>query len=275
MLEKLGCTTLCYPVRQYDHLKRALEGIAGAGFRGVGVTSIGGFGEHLMPEKQTAEEIAAVKDWLAEYGLTCTCIVGPHCLNGEDGVARFKQRIDLAVTLGTDLVEGGTFWPFVNRRPYSEQEWREATDLFYYRLGRAAEYAADKGVRISVETHTGLTPTGESCMPFLERVDTDVVGITYDTGNILHRDPSARPEEDIRHVLGHIFSMHLKDFSSDEARRRPAIGEGDVNFPAVFDYLRRSGFTGPCNLEGVGGDTDEASDEMLKASYAYLKSILS
>lgn len=145
-----------------------------------------------MPERQTAAEVEAVRGWLAEYNLTCTCIVGPHCLNSEDGVTRFKRRIDLAVALGTDLVEGGTFWPFNGRLPYSESEWRRATDLFYYRLGRAAEYAASKGVRITVETHTGLTHTGEQCLPLLERVDTDVVGITYDTGNILHRDPSAR-----------------------------------------------------------------------------------
>lgn len=274
MLDQLGCTTLCYPVRQYGHLKRALAGIAKAGFKGVGITSIGGFGEHLMPEAQSADEIAAVKDWLAEYGLACNCIVGPHCLNSEDGVARFKLRIDLAVTLGTDLVEGGTFWPFQNRRPYSETEWREATDLFYYRLGRAAEYAADRGVRITVETHTGLTPTGESCVPLLERVDTDVVGISYDTGNILHRDPSGKPEEDIQHVLGHIFSLHVKDCNPEDPRSRPAIGEGAVDFPAVFEHLRKSGFTGPANLEGVGGDTDGASDEKLKASYAYLASIL-
>ncbi len=271
---QLGCTTLCYPVRQYDRLKRALEGIAKAGFRGVGITSVGGFGEHLMPERQTAAEIEAVRGWLAEYHLTCTCIVGPHCLNSEDGVARFKRRIDLAVTLGTDLVEGGTFWPFNGRLPYSESEWRRATDLFYYRLGRAAEYAASKGVRITVETHTGLTHTGEQCLPLLERVDTDVVGITYDTGNILHRDPSARPEEDIRHVLGHVFSLHVKDYDPKDPRARPAIGQGAVNFPAVFEQLRRSGFAGPANLEGVGGDTEEASDEKLRESYAYLKSIL-
>lgn len=274
MLNQLGCTTLCYPVREYDRLKRALEGIAAAGFRGVGIASIGGFGEHLMPEKQGAEQIGAVREWLTEYGLTCTCVVGPHCLNSEDGVERFKRRIDLAVSLGTDLVEGGTFWPFHNQRPYAESEWRRATDLFYYRLGRAAEYADGKGVRITVETHTGLTPTGESCLPLLERVGADVVGITYDTGNLLHRDPSAKPEEDIQHVLSHIFSLHVKDYDPKDPRARPAIGKGAVNFAGVFEQLRRSGFAGPANLEGVGGDTEEASDEKLRGSYAYLKSIL-
>jgi sugar phosphate isomerase/epimerase len=76
-------------------------------------------------------------------------------------------------------------------------------------------------------------------------------------------------------VLGHIFSLHVKDYDPKDPRGRPAVGEGAVNFPAVFDHLRRSGFVGPANLEGVGRDTEEASDEKLRASYAYLKSILS
>jgi sugar phosphate isomerase/epimerase len=274
MINQVGATSLCYPDREYGKLKRALEGTAGAGYKNVGITSIGGFGEHLMPEKQSGAEIAAVKDWLAEYGLTCTCIVGPHCLVSPNGVDTFKRRIDLAVTLGTDLVEGGTFWPFNGRRPYREHEWREATELYYFRLGRAAEYAASKGVRIAIETHTGLTHTGEQCLPLLERVDTDVVGIVYDTGNILHRDPEDKPEEDILHVIDNLFSLHLKDFSSDENNRRPGIGEGDVDFPAVFEQLKKSGFTGPMNLEGVGGPTAEESDAKLKGSYDYLCSVL-
>jgi sugar phosphate isomerase/epimerase len=274
LIDHLGATTLCYPNRNFDGLKRALRGISDAGFRNVGITSIAGFGEHLMPEKQTETEIESVMEWLGEYGLTCSCIVGPHCLNSDGGVATFKRRIDLALTLGTDLVNGGTFWPFVGKAPYGRTEWREATERFYYRLGQAAEYAADRGVRIAIETHAGLVHTGEQCVPLLARVDTDVVGIVYHTGSVFQHDPHGRPEEDIRHVIGGLFGVHVEDVDAENARSGPRLGEGKVAFPALFQVLTEAGFTGPVCVMGVAPPTVHEADAALKNSYNYLCSIL-
>jgi hexulose-6-phosphate isomerase len=80
----------------------------------------------------------------------------------------------------------------------------------------------------------------------------------FDVGNVVL---FGFPEDWIRTLGKRIVRVHLKDF---RFRKRVAefvnLGEGDVNWPAVYRSLAEIGYKGPATLELPGGDVEYLKD---------------
>ena len=128
----------------------------------------------------------------------------------------------------------------------------------YERLRAAGEVAAAHGVTIALETHPDLATNGEIARRTMEAVDHPNVRVNFDTANVhfYNRDTDTLRELDA--TIDYVAAMHLKDTNGGfHTWHFPALGQGVVDFPAVFARLDSIGYTGPYTLEieGIEGET--------------------
>jgi D-psicose/D-tagatose/L-ribulose 3-epimerase len=102
----------------------------------------------------------------------------------ERGVGYLKSCIDVAQSLGSSTV-AGPFYSAVGRcwRSTAEERARDVDEVARI-LRSLGEYAADRGVRLGVETlnrfETSFLNTTEQALELIERVDHPAVGLTLD-----------------------------------------------------------------------------------------------
>jgi sugar phosphate isomerase/epimerase len=107
-------------------------------------------------------------------------------------------------------------------------------------LQRLAPIARDLGIHLNVETHEEITSF--EVVRLVEAVGPDVMGVTFDVGNVLQRGES--PLAAARRVAPYVRQTHIKDailaFAPDGAgvvcQFRPC-GEGGVDFDAILPLL--------------------------------------
>jgi sugar phosphate isomerase/epimerase len=181
-------------------------------------------------------------------------------------------------------VEWTDWWggEFVNTdegpRPEGMDDER-AFEVMEYTLSEAVEAAERHDVTIGLEPHQEFTADAETFHRLLTLVDSDHIGINYDTGNsyLQGNDPVEYLE-----ALGpeRVVHLHAKDITieqSDEERGEVtgtpvgcAVGEGVVDWPAVFDVLSDAGFDGVVSVEcGTIDEAERSHDYLTDLSSAY------
>ncbi len=187
----------------------------------------------------------------------------------EAGVADLKKLIDNCVACGTThLMVGGTTNPKLH-------------EIYYKAVAEACDYAATKGVVLSVKPHGGSNSTGPQCRKIVELVGKKNFGLWYDPGNIFfYSNAALDPAEDSKTVDGLVVGMSVKDYRpmkenpAAPAKKSPYTGDvmltpgtGMVNFKTVMANLRRGGFTsGPLIVECLEkGDLPAIAAEAKKA----------
>ena len=105
------------------------------------------------------------------------------------------------------------------------------------------------------------------------------VGINFDTANVhYHTNRKIDTVDEIQKILDYIRAVHLKDtMGGYHAWNFPALGEGIVNFKAVFELLNSRGFEGPftMELEGIEGENIDRAGILnrVEDSFQYLKDL--
>jgi L-ribulose-5-phosphate 3-epimerase len=248
-------------------LDEALEGIAAAGFKYVELSAVRGWTEHVPLEAAPAD-IAAIKAKLARWGLTASALSGHSDLTTATGLVDGKKAVDLCPQLGITLMNtaiGGH---------YSENENKAA---FMGHIHELADYAAERGVLISLEVHGDIMATGQISIPLIEEIDRPNVGINYDTANCVFYG-GVEACDDIRPVAPLLMHIHLKD-KRGGARvwDFPAVGEGHVNFWGLFKILEQEGYTAPFSVEiefsGLPWPPLEEVHRSMKVSYRTLSAL--
>lgn len=230
----------------------------------------GGSAAYFAPELMDAADLQRLKDRLSGLGLSAVSI-GAYCnLLDPRQVDRLLRRIDFARDLGAQNVVSDA----TRQLEVDAGEWRRLANTLRY-LG---DYAADRGVRIALETHGGLTRNGTLAARLLAAVDHPAVGVNYDTGNIYYYNDDLNPAEDVRQVADKVFQVHLKDTSGGKGEWMFCpLGDGRVDFPAIFHTLQQAGFAGPYSLElegRRGEDLNRAGHRaVIEKSLGYLKNI--
>jgi inosose dehydratase len=223
----------------------------------------------FVPEVLGDKEVQLMRDRLAGLDLT-PLTVGAFCDLLEPGqVEALRCRIDFAQRLGASYVLGDA-----TAHPDPGDGYGKLANTLRY----LADYAADRGVHIALETHEGPTRNGKVAAEFLERVDHPNVGLNYDTGNIFYYNDGIDPADDVRQVAGRVTHVHLKDTSGGKGEWRfCALGEGRVQFPTVLETLQAAGFRGPYCLEVEGVEGEDLNREgyfrRLQQSLHYLEQI--
>lgn len=250
---QIGCFTR--PWADYDY-RVALDGIAGAGFNFVGLmTAKGGV---LITADTPQENVALMSAEAKARGLAFSSIWGGNFMQRNsltDAIWRLRRLIDHAASCECPgLLLGG-----VGKA--------ELVDIYYRAVAECCDYAAARGVRLSVKPHGGANSTGPQCRRLIEKVGHPNFGLWYDPGNIFYcSDGMLDPVEDVAGVDGLVVGMSVKDFlPPKEVMFTP--GRGRVNFPKVIARLRQGGFNaGPLIVECLDpGDAAHLEVEARKA----------
>jgi len=252
---QIGCYTR--PWAKYDY-RAALDAIAEAGFKYAGLMTTKSKTGLVISVATTLEEAQQVGHEVTKRGLHVVSVYGgdiPVTKSLDAGIAGLKKLIDnCAACRAKNLLMGGTG----NQKLYS---------AYYKAIAECCDYAAEKGVGISVKPHGGLNATGPQCRKTVEMVGHPNFRIWYDPGNILYySNGRLDPVSDAATVDGLVTGMCVKDYRHP---KNVAVtpGTGQVDFPAVLARLAKGGFTGgPLVVECLEpGDAKKTLSEAKKA----------
>jgi len=258
---QIGCYTR--PWAQFDYLT-AFDGIAGAGFRYAGLmTSKTG---NVITKDTTLEQATSVYEEARSRGLRIASLYGGNFdvrKSVTEGIAGLKRLIDCSsVCSCPNLLLAGI----------ADQK---LVENYYKVVEECCDYAAGKGVGISVKPHGPLNSTGRECRPLIEKVGHKNFRLWYDPGNIyFYSDGKLSPVDDAAEVDGLVSGMSVKDFRMPkDVNVTP--GTGMVDFPAVMARLRKGGFKrGPLIVECLAtGDVSFVNSEARKA-YQFLEELM-
>jgi len=190
---------------------------------------------------------SAVKSELDRHGLTQLGINTAPGREGEFGLAAqpgrerdwdvvFKQALEYVVSIGGRAIHCMTGVVPPEQRPAAET-------VFIKNLTRAAETAARANITLLIEPINAYDRPGyflsrvEHAADIIAKVGAPNVRIQFDfyhvqimSGDLIRRFEKFLP------VIGHV------QVASVPARHEP--DEGEINYPAIFDAIDRSGYAG-------------------------------
>jgi sugar phosphate isomerase/epimerase len=252
---QIGCYTR--PWADCDY-RVAFDAIAEAGFKYAGLMTTKGGNHLVLSVETTPEEAAKVGEEVKKRGLRVPSVYGgdiPVAKSLEAGIAGLRKLIDNCAAVGcTNLLMGGVGDP-------------KMVGPYYKAITECCDYAAEKGMGISVKPHGGTNSTGPQCRKLIESVKHPNFGLWYDAGNIhYYSDDKIDAVDDAATVDGLVVGLAVKDFRPPkDVEVTP--GDGKVKFPAVMARLKKGGFThGPLVIECLSpGDLPQRLAEAKKA----------
>ena len=251
---QIGCYTR--PWAKHDY-RVALDAIAEAGFKYAGLMTTKSKTNLIISVSTTPEEAEQVGLEVKKRGLKIPSVYGggiPVQKSLKAGIEGLRKLIDNCAACGAaNLMMGGVG----NEKLYND---------YYKAIAECCDYAAEKGIGISVKPHGGLNATGPQCRKTVERVGHKNFRIWYDPGNILYySEGKLDPVDDAATVDGLVIGMCIKDYKHP---KNVAVtpGTGQVDFHAVLARLKEGGFTaGPLVVECLDpGDLKQTLAEAKK-----------
>jgi len=252
---QIGCYTR--PWDQFDY-RTALDGIAESGFQYAGLMTAKGKSWIIITTDTSLEEATEIGEEVRKRGLKLASLYAgefPVAKSVQAGIEGLQKLVDNCAACGApNLMLGGVG----DEKLY---------DDYFTAVRECCNYAAAKGVGLSMKPHGGLNATGAQCRAAVERVGQRNFRIWYDPGNILYySDGMLDPVADVPSVNGLVVGVSVKDYRHPkEVLVTP--GTGQVNFKGVFDRLKKGGFTrGPLIVECLArGNVSEITAEARKA----------
>ena len=213
-----------------------------------------------------ADAVNALRAELNAHGLIATSLLGSCDVQSETVVSDFQTTLDIASQMDVNIIFASVH--------------AGDTDLnaVYDRLRAIGENAAPAGIKVCLETHPDMIHNGDIALQTMQAVNHPNICVNFDTGNVYYYNHNVTAVTEVQKVIGHVGAVHLKDTNGGyRTWHFPALGEGIVDFKAVFQTLNDAGFYGPftMELEGIEGeDLDEAGAKARVAdSLQHLKDI--
>ncbi len=221
----------------------ALDGIAEAGFKYAGLmTTTSASGRLVLSTATTVGEAAKIGEEAKRRGLQIDSVYGgsiPVHQSLKAGIAGMRQLIDNCIAAGAaSLLMGG-------------MGKAELYETYYKAIAETCDYAAEKGLPITVKPHGGMNATGPQCRKCIESVGHKNFSLWYDPGNIFfYSNGELDPVDDSTTVDGLVtVGISVKDFDMVDKDGVPTRdvqltpGTGRVDFGKVLANLRKGGFT--------------------------------
>lgn len=207
----------------------------------------------------TPEEI---RRYLDEKQMRCVCYsVINNFLRAdstvEQEIAKVKAGVDLAPTLGTDMVR------VFSSRPNPAYTKEETMKVIVNSLKECADYAKAHGVTLVLENHGAFAGSSKQAMQIISDVGSDALFINADTGNFLVG--LEEPLHGVDAVYDKLRYLHIKDVVYAQAGEPTmdgrflegvVVGEGIANIPGIVSALKERGYTGYLSVEYEGIDRD-------------------
>lgn len=232
--------------------------------RSAGVTAID-FHTGLLGDLNTAAH--RIREALRSSGLELSGLSISNNFLADDADELRKAKEDViewmrvAVEVGAPVarVFGGHG---VDRR--DEQAREAALETVANELGAVASEAERLGVTLALENHGDMPCTGEEQVLVVDAVGSPNLRLTLDLGNYLSAGQEG--EDGTRVAAQYCAYVHMKDFRKIPDASVPlgyrleacVAGQGDVDFPACLDVLRKAGYTGHVALEYEGAEPEES-----------------
>ena len=221
---------------------------------------------HVEVGVPSAESVDALQSELDAHGLTATSLLGRCDVQSETVVADFQTTLDIASQMGVNII-------FVSVHAGDTDR-----NVAYDRLRAIGENAAPAGIKVCLETHPDLIHNGDIALETMKAVNHPNICVNFDTGNVYYYNHNVTAVSEVEKVIPHVGAVHLKDTNGGyRTWHFPTLGEGVVDFKAVFQTLNDAGFYGPftMELEGIEGENlDEAGVQARVAgSLQHLKDI--
>ena len=197
---QIGCYTRVFD--QFDY-PVALDAMAEAGFKYVGLMTTNIKQWVMIKTTTPIEEVQAMSDAARKRGLKVLSVYGDFSVTDslEAGIRGLKQLIDdSAICSCPNLMLGGT----TDEKLYQ---------LYYKTITECCDYAAAKGVGLSIKPHGGQNATGAQCRKAIDLVGKKNFRLWYDPGNVFYySDGKLDPVADAATVDGLVVGMSVKDF---------------------------------------------------------------
>lgn len=258
-------------------LEDALAMLSGMGVEQVELSSIAGMCEHIEPARIDGAYVEYVAGLLEKNKLKCPAVSGHVDLTLDDQFRDFLKKIKFTAGIGARFIN-------TNSGPI------ERLDIFRENMKQVIAQAEKYNVTICLETHGDIISTARDSVCYIQEFDHPLIRMNYDTGNAyFHSGGQCRVVEDIEYSQPYIEYMHIKDMViKGDNVQYCAIGQGDLDFPAILRKLQAMGKTLPACLEipvFVGGTlsgigprntplSEEAIKEAIASSFEYLEKTL-
>jgi sugar phosphate isomerase/epimerase len=241
---KVGIRDGMLPVSFEESFQKAKE----IGFDGVEICMGVDYREHLLWQDDGIDKVNGLAEAagvevssLSPGGFTAYSFMHPIDSTRSEGIAKLQYLAETCPQLGAQ----GILVPFFGNGQIEDEHI--SASRFLDGLKAAAETAEKHDVFLAIES----TLSAEQHQQIIDNVGSSAVGVYYDMGNATgfgYDSPS-----EIRSLGGAITQMHIKDTGGNHA------GEGDVDFPAVFDAVHAVGYDSWFVLETPGKDDPIAS----------------
>ncbi len=146
-------------------------------------------------------------------------------------------------------------------------------------LKEAVKVAEENNVKLAIENHIDYTT--EEMLLLMENVDSDYLGINYDTGNVLRMGD--HPVESAKILSKYIIATHLKDISPVYGADPKTwnffasmpLGDGIINIPEVIKALEEAKYPGfyAIEIDYLHPKYNRELDKALAKSVNYLRSL--
>lgn len=248
-------------------LERAFQGLARIGFRQIELLGASEWAPHYDPSTATAADRARLEDALERYGLQIASLSGHSNLATDEGVMKFRDRLEFAASMGIRIVNTGV----------GDLSTPDNRKSFYLNIRRIASQASDLGITVALEPHGEWAPSGRVLTRVIQDIGSPAVRINYDTANVVFYS-GERPEDDIRYAAGFVAHVHLKDkIGGKKEWNFPGLGQGEIDFTAILDTLEQAGYRGPFSIEiELTHETErnaELIDQAFRDSIEFLKKL--
>lgn len=222
-------------------LKEAAEGIAQAGFHHIELTATKGWTEHVFPT-MSFQDLLEKRELLRDYGLAVPAMSG-HCnLMDPERIPDFVRNIHLARFFGADTIVSSV------GEAHLKDLQEGGTDEVVKHIRSFLPILEDYGMTLVLETH-GAHGTAARLAPIVDGVASSHLAICYDTGNVIFYG-DVKDTSDLESQIDHVRYFHLKDKAGKRREWNfPALGEGYVDFPAIFSLLEKYHNTSSFSIE--------------------------
>lgn len=242
---------------------QTLQEVKAAGYKVVGLLTRTK-GEPFIGADATPEYLSGLKKRIAASGVEANMgalrlrLAGPL----EAAVLETRKQIDNAHFLSLKYV-----------LTFGADDPKEA-DAFARVMADAAAHAQDKGVRLVMKPHGGISGASAEILKVIKAVGHPNFGIWYDAGNIIHYT-GKDPLTELDPIAAHVTGFCAKDCGAMKGDVMTQFGTGKVDFAAVFKRLKAAGFNGPVMVEGVKvGATPAETTSNAKANREFLERVL-
>lgn len=173
----------------------------------------------------SADGIEKLKNIISSKGLTCKSIY----IVGDSTIQSWKKQFDIAKQLGVE---------YVTTEPPLDM-WDSIDSL-----------AGAYGVKVAIHEHwKGVSHYWNTDTTLMAIKNHPNFGVCADLGH--WPKSGVDPVEAVKKLSGHIIGIHLKDIAAfnNPALLDVPVGTGVVNFPTVFEELKKQNFKGYIYIE--------------------------